>query len=60
MVGASSDHTDLARLGVQDASDLEGVAGRCRWFPDGDLVQLALPDADLESMLTGRSPGDPS
>ena len=57
LVGASSDLDDLARLGVHSASDLEGVAGRCRWFPSGELVQLALPDEELETMLDRRSTG---
>jgi hypothetical protein len=58
LVGASSDHRDLATLGVEESSDLDGIVGRCRSFPDGDLVQLATTDATFETLLARRSIGD--
>jgi hypothetical protein len=60
LVGASSDHRELAELGVDQPSDLDGVVGRCRSFPSDDLVQLAVGDSAVESLLARRStPGSP-
>lgn len=57
IVGASSNHDELRTLGVERPSDLDGIAGRCRSFPGGQLVQLALADAPTELLLARRSPG---
>lgn len=57
LVGASSDLDQLSTLGVDESADLDGVVGRCRRFPGGDLVQLAMPDALMEIMLARRSTG---
>jgi hypothetical protein len=57
LVGASSDHRELAELGVEQPGDVEGVVGRCRAFPGGDLVQLAMSDATTETLLERRSTG---
>ena len=58
LVGASSNHDELRTLGVERPSDLDGVAGRCRSFPGGQLVQLALADAPVETLLARRSTGE--
>jgi hypothetical protein len=58
LVGASSNHADLAALGVERPSELDGIAGRCRGFPDGDLVQIAVADVDLEALLARRTEGE--
>ncbi len=58
LVGASSDHDELAALGVEHPSELDGIVGRCRAFPGGDLVQLAVADAPTETLLDRRSNGD--
>jgi hypothetical protein len=55
LVGASSDHRELAALGVEHPSDIDGIVGRCQSFPDGDLVQLATTDATIEMLLARRS-----
>ena len=57
IVGASSDSTELAALGVDDPAELEGIVGRCRWFPEGALVQLASAEVPVENLLARRSPG---
>ena len=57
LVGASSNHDELRTLGVDRPSDLDGVAGRCRSFPGGQLVQLAVADAPAETLLARRSTG---
>jgi hypothetical protein len=57
LVGASSDVRELAALGVEHPSDLDGIVGRCRSFPDGELVQLATTDAPIETLLARRSIG---
>jgi S-DNA-T family DNA segregation ATPase FtsK/SpoIIIE len=57
IVGASSNHDELRTLGVERPGDLDGIAGRCRSFPGGQLVQLALADAPTELLLARRSPG---
>lgn len=57
VVGVPADPSDLAALGVDDPGGLEGIVGRCRWFPDDQLVQLAMPDAILETLLTRRTSG---
>jgi hypothetical protein len=59
LVGASSNHADLAALGVERPSELDGIAGRCRVFPDGDLLQIAMADVDLETLLARRGEGEP-
>jgi DNA segregation ATPase FtsK/SpoIIIE, S-DNA-T family len=60
LVGASSDLGELAALGVDDSSDLDGIVGRCRSFPDRELVQLATTDASIETLLARRSIGGPT
>jgi S-DNA-T family DNA segregation ATPase FtsK/SpoIIIE len=60
IVGVSSAPADLTALGVLDIEELEGIVGRCRWFPDDDLVQLAMPDAVVETLLVRRSDGGAS
>jgi len=57
LIGASSSRSELSALDVDDSSDLDAVVGRCRSFPGGDLVQLAMSDSTLETHLEGR--GDP-
>ena len=57
LVGASSDLRQLAVLGVEHPSDLDGAVGRCRSFPGGDLVQLAIADTPIETLLARRSIG---
>ncbi len=57
LVGASSDHGELASLGVDRPSELEGIIGRCRSFPDGDLVQIATSATAAEILLARRSIG---
>jgi hypothetical protein len=59
LVGASSNRHDLTVLGVDRPEVLDGVVGRCRSFPGGDLVQLAMSDASFEQLLARRSIGDP-
>ena len=59
LVGASSDHSELSALGVEHPGDLEGVVGRCRSFPGGGLVQLAVADTTIEALLDRRSIGTP-
>ena len=54
LIGASSNREELATLGVERAGDLDGVAGRCRSFPGGDLVQLAMADTSAEALLEQR------
>jgi S-DNA-T family DNA segregation ATPase FtsK/SpoIIIE len=54
LIGASSNRFELSALGVDDVSDLGGVTGRCRSFPSGDMVQLALSDSTAESLLEHR------
>jgi DNA segregation ATPase FtsK/SpoIIIE, S-DNA-T family len=60
LVGASSDLRDLAALDVDQPSDLDGVAGRCRSFPGGDLMQVATTDTPIETLLARRSIGGPT
>ena len=55
LVGTCSDPNELATLGIERPAELEGVVGRCRSQPDGDLVQLAMPTAPLETQLARRS-----
>ncbi len=55
LVGASSDHAELASLGVDRPGDLDGIVGRCRAFPGGDLAQMATTDATIEALLARRS-----
>ncbi len=57
LVGASSSHDELLALGVQRPAELDGIAGRCRSFPDGALVQLATSDSATETLLARRSTG---
>ncbi len=57
LVGASSDHDELLELGVEHPSELEGIVGRCRSFPGSHLVQLAMPDSTMETLLAHRSIG---
>jgi DNA segregation ATPase FtsK/SpoIIIE, S-DNA-T family len=57
LVGASSDLRELAAFGVEQPSDLDGIVGRCRSFPGGDLVQIAMTDATIEDLLVRRSRG---
>ena len=54
LIGASSNQEELATLGIDRASDLDGIAGRCRSFPGGDLVQLAMADTTTETLLERR------
>ena len=54
LIGASSNHSELSALDVDDPSDLDGVVGRCRSFPGGDLVQLAMSDTPAETLLERR------
>ncbi len=58
LVGASSDARELATLGVEQPSELDGIAGRCRSFPGDELVQVALADTTIEVLLARRSIGD--
>jgi hypothetical protein len=58
LVGASSSHEQLSELGVRHPSELDGVVGRCRAFPGGDLVQIAIADAPLHTLLATRSIGE--
>ncbi len=57
LVGASSDHQQLSALGVERPGELDGVIGRCRSFPGGELVQLAFARASTEALLDRRSTG---
>jgi S-DNA-T family DNA segregation ATPase FtsK/SpoIIIE len=58
LVGASSNHGQLSELGVRHPNELDGVVGRCRAFPGGDLVQVAIADAPLHTLLAQRSIGE--
>jgi hypothetical protein len=58
LVGASSNHDDLRVLGVERPSELDGVSGRCRSFPDGGLVQLATSATPTEALLARRAIGE--
>ena len=58
LVGASSNHHELAALGVENPGELDGIPGRCRAFPGGDLVQLAMTDATVETLLARRAIGE--
>ncbi|HUV19433.1 MAG TPA: hypothetical protein VMW33_13205, partial [Ilumatobacteraceae bacterium] len=60
VVGASSNHHELSTLGVGHPAELDGVVGRCRLFPGGDLAQIALAEATTETLLGRRSTGDAS
>ena len=55
LVGASSNHDELSALGVENPGELEGIVGRCRSFPGGDLVQLAMTDTSVETLLALRA-----
>ena len=57
LVGASSDLRALAALGIEHPSDVDGIVGRCRSFPDGEFVQLATTDVPIETLLARRSIG---
>jgi hypothetical protein len=57
LVGASSNHADLVALGVEHPIELDGLTGRCRAFPGGDLVQIAVADVDLETLVSRRTSG---
>lgn len=57
LVGASSKQDDLAALGVDHPETLDGIVGRCRSFPGGDLVQLAMSDTTFEQLIARRSTG---
>ena len=54
LVGASSEYSELAALGVDHPGDLEGIVGRCRSFPGGGLVQLAVADTTVDALLLDR------
>jgi hypothetical protein len=58
LVGASSNHDALSALGVENPGELDGIAGRCRAFPGGDLVQLAMTDTSVETLLARRAIGE--
>jgi hypothetical protein len=58
LVGASSNHDELRALGVERPGELDGIAGRCRSFPDGCLVQLATADTAVETLLGRRAIGE--
>ena len=58
LVGASSNHDELRSLGVERPGELDGVSGRCRSFPGGDLVQLATTDTPIETLLARRAIGE--
>lgn len=55
VVGTSSDDRDLSALGVERPADLDGIVGRCRTFPGGDLVQLATSETPVDTLLARRS-----
>jgi DNA segregation ATPase FtsK/SpoIIIE, S-DNA-T family len=57
LVGASSDLGELAALGIDRPNDLDGIVGRCRSFPGGDLVQVAMGSTTIEDLLARRSIG---
>ena len=57
LVGTCSDPNELATLGIQRPTELEGAVGRCRSHPADDMVQLAMPAAPLEVQLARRSIG---
>jgi hypothetical protein len=52
LVGSSNDTAELGAFGIEDPRSLDGV-GRCRRFPGGELVQLAVSSASLEAILAG-------
>jgi S-DNA-T family DNA segregation ATPase FtsK/SpoIIIE len=54
LVGASSNHAELSALGVDEPGELDGVLGRCRAFPGGHLVQLAMSDVSAEMLFERR------
>jgi hypothetical protein len=54
LVGASSNHSELSALGVDEPGELDGVLGRCRAFPGGHLVQLAMADVSAEMLFERR------
>ncbi len=58
LVGASSNTDELRALGVEQPNELDGINGRCRWFPDGGLVQLATSDTPTETLLARRTIGE--
>lgn len=60
LVGAFSNREELMALGVEEPAELDGIVGRCRSFPGGDLVQLAMADVAAETLLTRRSTGGPT
>jgi hypothetical protein len=57
LVGASSDVAELTALGIDRPSDLDGIVGRCRSFPGGDLAQIAMSSTTIEDLLARRSIG---
>jgi hypothetical protein len=52
LVGSSNDTAELGAFGIADPRSLDCV-GRCRRFPGGELVQLAVSSTSLEATLTG-------
>lgn len=55
LVGACTDWADMVRLGVEQPAELDGIVGRCRSFPGGDLVQVATSDVPFETLFARRS-----
>ena len=49
--------TNCRRSASSDPAELDGVIGRCRSFPGGELVQLAFARASTEALLDRRSTG---